>query len=156
MVCLQTGSILIPFFQQFTGINTIMFYATQLFDVLGDGSNSALLDTAIIGAVNVGSTILAIVLVDRLASFTSLPNLRSLLHVLFMIALFITTTTLIAVDVVTVTVVITAIAMTTCVACAVIQWLGARCMTGVAFSRQVAVATLGSGTPHIHLYLLTA
>jgi len=56
---------LIPFFQQFTGINTIMFYATQLFDVLGDGANAALLDTAIIGAVNVGSTILAIILVDR-------------------------------------------------------------------------------------------
>ena len=62
---MQTGSILIPFFQQFTGINTIMFYATQLFDVLGYGQNAALLNTAIIGAVNVGSTILAIVLVDR-------------------------------------------------------------------------------------------
>ena len=62
---LQTGAILIPFFQQFSGINTIMFYATELFDVLGDGANSALLDTAIVGAVNVGSTILAIVLVDR-------------------------------------------------------------------------------------------
>ncbi|DBA92500.1 hypothetical protein WJX77_003482 [Trebouxia sp. C0004] len=61
-----TGAVLIPFFQQFTGINTIMFYATQLFDVLGDGANAALLNTAIIGAVNVGSTILAIVLVDRL------------------------------------------------------------------------------------------
>ncbi|DBB06107.1 TPA: species-specific tRNA processing [Trebouxia sp. C0006] len=61
-----TGAILIPFFQQFSGINTIMFYATELFDVLGDGANSALLDTAIVGAVNVGSTILAIVLVDRL------------------------------------------------------------------------------------------
>ena len=65
LYCLQTGAILIPFFQQFTGINTIMFYATQLFDVLGDGANAALLDTAIIGAVNVGSTILAIILVDR-------------------------------------------------------------------------------------------
>ena len=64
-LCLQTGAILIPFFQQFTGINTIMFYATQLFDVLGDGANAALLDTAIIGAVNVGSTIIAILLVDR-------------------------------------------------------------------------------------------
>lgn len=62
---MQTGAVLIPFFQQFTGINTIMFYATELFDVLGDGANSALLDTAIVGAVNVGSTILAIVLVDR-------------------------------------------------------------------------------------------
>ena len=61
---LQTGAVLIPFFQQFTGINTIMFYATQLFDVLGYGSDAALLNTAIIGAVNVGSTILAIILID--------------------------------------------------------------------------------------------
>ncbi|DBA92501.1 hypothetical protein WJX77_004796 [Trebouxia sp. C0004] len=61
-----TGAVLIPFFQQFTGINTIMFYATELFDVLGDGANAALLNTAIVGAVNVGSTILAIILVDRL------------------------------------------------------------------------------------------
>ena len=71
---LQTGAILIPFFQQFTGINTIMFYATELFDVLGDGANSALLDTAIVGAVNVGSTILAIVLVDRSATKLCLTN----------------------------------------------------------------------------------
>ncbi len=42
-----------------------MFYATELFDVLGDGANAALLNTAIVGAVNVGSTILAIILVDR-------------------------------------------------------------------------------------------
>ena len=67
VVCVQTGSVLIPFFQQFTGINTIMFYATQLFNVLGDGANAALLNTAIVGAVNVGSTILAIILVDRYA-----------------------------------------------------------------------------------------
>lgn len=56
---------LIPFFQQFTGINTIMFYATQLFAVLGQSGDAALLSTAIVGAVNVGSTIIAIVLVDR-------------------------------------------------------------------------------------------
>ena len=62
---LQVGSIMIPFFQQFTGINTIMFYATQLFDVLGYGQKASLLNTAIIGAVNVGSTILAIIIVDR-------------------------------------------------------------------------------------------
>ena len=67
--CLQAGSVLIPFFQQFTGINTIMFYATQLFAVLGQGQKAALLSTAIVGAVNVGSTIIAIVLVDRSVYF---------------------------------------------------------------------------------------
>lgn len=64
-VWLQTGAVLIPFFQQFTGINTIMFYATQLFAVLGQSGDAALLSTAIVGAVNVGSTIIAIILVDR-------------------------------------------------------------------------------------------
>lgn len=62
---LQTGAVLIPFFQQFTGINTIMFYATQLFAVLGQSGDAALLSTAIVGAVNVGSTLIAIILVDR-------------------------------------------------------------------------------------------
>ena len=71
-VWLQTGAVLIPFFQQFTGINTIMFYATQLFAVLGQSGNAALLSTAIVGAVNVGSTIIAIILVDRLVCTSTL------------------------------------------------------------------------------------
>ncbi|KAK9833198.1 hypothetical protein WJX74_009836 [Apatococcus lobatus] len=58
-------SVLIPFFQQFSGINTIMFYAAELFQVLGSGQNSSLLNTVIIGAVNVASTVVAIVMVDR-------------------------------------------------------------------------------------------
>ncbi len=53
------------FLQQFSGINTIMFYATELFQVLGSGQNASLLNTVIIGAVNVGSTVVAIVMVDR-------------------------------------------------------------------------------------------
>lgn len=68
---MQTGSILIPFFQQFTGINTIMFYATQLFAVLGQDAKASLLSTAIVGAVNVGSTIIAIILVDRSVCMTT-------------------------------------------------------------------------------------
>lgn len=51
--------------QQFSGINTIMFYAAELFQVLGSGQNSSLLNTVIIGAVNVASTVVAIVMVDR-------------------------------------------------------------------------------------------
>ena len=42
-----------------------MSYATQLFDVLGYGQSPSLLHTAIIGTVTIGSTILAITLVDR-------------------------------------------------------------------------------------------
>lgn len=58
-------SIMIPIFQQFTGINAIMFYAPQLFQTVGSGSNAALLNTVIMGAVNVAATIVAIVVVDR-------------------------------------------------------------------------------------------
>lgn len=104
-----TISVLIPIFQQLTGINAIMcvsvcsyvcpvtaepgstvlhapectcvlvlmcimhaalfptrrFYAPQLFEAAGQGRDGAMLATVITGAVNVGSTIVAIVLVDR-------------------------------------------------------------------------------------------
>lgn len=59
-------SVLIPFFQQFDGINAIIFYSSQLFDILGSGQQSALLSSVIVGAVNVGSTLVAVFGVDRL------------------------------------------------------------------------------------------
>lgn len=55
----------IPIFQQLTGINAIVFYAPQLFSSLGSGNEGALLTTVIIGAVNVVSTLVSIVMVDR-------------------------------------------------------------------------------------------
>uniref|UniRef100_A0A383WEJ5 Major facilitator superfamily (MFS) profile domain-containing protein n=1 Tax=Tetradesmus obliquus TaxID=3088 RepID=A0A383WEJ5_TETOB len=58
-------SILVPIFQQLTGINAIMFYAPQLFQAAGHSAESALLSTVITGAVNVASTFVAIILVDR-------------------------------------------------------------------------------------------
>ena len=59
-------SVLIPFFQQFTGINAIMFYVPILFRSIGRGAESALLNTVIIGAVNCVATLVAIFTVDRL------------------------------------------------------------------------------------------
>lgn len=58
-------SILIPIFQQWVGINAIIFYAPQLFETTGSGGNAALLNTVIIGAVNVASTVVAILVVDK-------------------------------------------------------------------------------------------
>lgn len=58
-------SVFIPLFQQFTGINAIMFYAPQLFEAAGQGGDDALLSTVITGCVNVGATLVAIALVDR-------------------------------------------------------------------------------------------
>lgn len=60
-----TCAVLIPFFQQFTGINAIMFYAPQIFNSLGSGRTSSLLSAVIIGAINAVSTLIAIFTVDR-------------------------------------------------------------------------------------------
>lgn len=53
-------------FQQFTGINAIMFYAPVLFNTLGFKNDASLYSAVITGAVNVISTIVSIYSVDRL------------------------------------------------------------------------------------------
>ncbi len=58
--------VLLPLFQQFTGINAIMFYSPQMFEAAGQNGNDSLMNTCVMGAVNVFSTIVAIVLVDKL------------------------------------------------------------------------------------------
>ncbi|KAK9664785.1 hypothetical protein RND81_14G068100 [Saponaria officinalis] len=52
-------------FQQFTGINAIMFYAPVLFSTLGFGGSASLYSSVITGAVNVLSTIVSIYAVDK-------------------------------------------------------------------------------------------
>ncbi|KAF6138359.1 hypothetical protein GIB67_040325 [Kingdonia uniflora] len=58
-------SILIPFFQQFTGINVVMFYAPVLFKTLGFGNNASLFSSVITGVVNVVATFVSMYFVDR-------------------------------------------------------------------------------------------
>ncbi|KAK9085066.1 hypothetical protein Sjap_025477 [Stephania japonica] len=58
-------SVLIPFFQQVTGINVIMFYAPVLFKTLGFGGNASLMSAVITGLVNVIATLVSIGLVDK-------------------------------------------------------------------------------------------
>ncbi|XXG86744.1 hypothetical protein AAC387_Pa11g1576 [Persea americana] len=58
-------AIAIPFFQQLTGINVIMFYAPVLFKTLGFGDDAALMSAVITGLVNVLATLVSIVTVDR-------------------------------------------------------------------------------------------
>jgi hypothetical protein len=53
-------------FQQFTGINAIMFYAPVLFNTLGFKNDAALYSAVITGAINVVSTIVSIYSVDKL------------------------------------------------------------------------------------------
>uniref|UniRef100_A0A0D9WWP8 Major facilitator superfamily (MFS) profile domain-containing protein n=1 Tax=Leersia perrieri TaxID=77586 RepID=A0A0D9WWP8_9ORYZ len=52
-------------FQQFTGINAIMFYAPVLFQTMGFKSNGSLLSAVVTGGVNVLSTVVSIVFVDK-------------------------------------------------------------------------------------------
>jgi SP family xylose:H+ symportor-like MFS transporter len=52
--------------QQTTGINVFLYYAPEIFKSLGSGTNTALLQTVIIGAFNVVFTVVAIRTVDRL------------------------------------------------------------------------------------------
>ncbi|KAL0911253.1 hypothetical protein M5K25_019380 [Dendrobium thyrsiflorum] len=59
-------SVFIPFFQQLTGINVIMFYAPVLFKTIGFGNDASLISAIITGLVNLFSTLVSIVTVDRL------------------------------------------------------------------------------------------
>ncbi|RWW32962.1 hypothetical protein BHE74_00047462 [Ensete ventricosum] len=59
-------AILIPFFQQLTGINVIMFYAPVLFKTIGFGSDASLASAVISGIVNVFATFVSIATVDKL------------------------------------------------------------------------------------------
>ena len=52
--------------QQVTGINVFMYYAPEIFKKLGSGSNTALLETIIVGVFNLSFTIVAIRTVDRI------------------------------------------------------------------------------------------
>lgn len=51
--------------QQFVGINVVMYYAPEIFKTMGSGNDSAMLQTIIVGAVNVACTLVAIATVDR-------------------------------------------------------------------------------------------
>ncbi len=59
--------IAIMFFQQATGINTIIYYAPTIFQMAGFGSETAAITaTVAVGAINVAMTILSLFLIDRL------------------------------------------------------------------------------------------
>jgi len=59
--------ITLAFFQQATGINTIIYYAPTIFEFAGFGSHKvAILATVGVGAVNVLMTLVAIWLIDKL------------------------------------------------------------------------------------------
>lgn len=60
-----TMALLIPFFQQVTGINALMLYAPVLFKTIGFGDSASLMSAVIIGLVKVLSTFVSIAIVDK-------------------------------------------------------------------------------------------
>ncbi|CAK8573733.1 unnamed protein product [Lathyrus sativus] len=58
-------AIFMQVFQQFTGINAIMFYAPVLFSTLGFHSDASLYSSVITGGVNVLSTLVSVYFVDK-------------------------------------------------------------------------------------------
>jgi sugar porter (SP) family MFS transporter len=67
-----TLGVLLAVFQQVTGINTVIYYAPTLLNDAGLGSSAALLANVVNGVVNVGMTIVAIWLLDRVGRRTLL------------------------------------------------------------------------------------
>jgi MFS transporter, SP family, xylose:H+ symportor len=57
--------IMLSVFQQFVGINVVLYYASNIFRNMGSSTNASLLQTIIIGCVNLTFTILAIFSVDK-------------------------------------------------------------------------------------------
>lgn len=57
--------VMIQVFQQFTGINAIMFYAPVLFQTVGMKTGASLASSVITGFINVLSTCLAVYFVDK-------------------------------------------------------------------------------------------
>jgi len=58
--------IMLSVFQQFVGINVVLYYATSIFQGMGLTTNASLFQTIIVGAVNLTFTVVAILTVDRM------------------------------------------------------------------------------------------
>jgi SP family xylose:H+ symportor-like MFS transporter len=57
--------IILAVFQQFVGINVVLYYAGNIFRNMGAGTDTSLLQTIIVGAINMLFTIVAVFSVDR-------------------------------------------------------------------------------------------
>ncbi|HKM93054.1 MAG TPA: D-xylose transporter XylE [Prolixibacteraceae bacterium] len=58
--------ILLSMFQQFVGINVVLYYAPEIFKTMGSGTDTALLQTIIVGIINLSFTVVAIIYVDKI------------------------------------------------------------------------------------------
>ncbi|MBJ2175967.1 sugar porter family MFS transporter [Aureibaculum sp. A20] len=60
----------IAFFNQFSGINAVLYYAPRIFESAGLGENSALLNSIGLGVTNLIFTLLGVFLIDKLGRKT--------------------------------------------------------------------------------------
>src|SRR6266704_5028253 len=58
------AGIMLSVFQQFVGINAVMYYAPLMFQNMGASTDTALLQTVVVGGANVIFTVIAIVTED--------------------------------------------------------------------------------------------
>jgi SP family xylose:H+ symportor-like MFS transporter len=78
--------IMLSVFQQFVGINVVLYYAPEIFKNVGFDTNASLFQTIIVGAVNLIFTVVAIFTVDRLGR-KPLQIIGALIMAVSMIAL---------------------------------------------------------------------
>ncbi len=57
--------ILLSVFQQFVGINVALYYAPRIFESMGAAKDASMLQTVVMGLINVAFTVLAIATVDK-------------------------------------------------------------------------------------------
>lgn len=57
--------ILLSVFQQFVGINVALYYAPRIFESMGAGKDASMMQTVVMGLINVLFTVLAILTVDK-------------------------------------------------------------------------------------------
>src|SRR5699024_3894969 len=58
--------VMVSFFQQFIGINVALYYAPRIFEDLGAGADASMVQTVVMGLVNVIFTLIAIKYVDKI------------------------------------------------------------------------------------------